>query len=80
LKHPLTCSGAAFLPGGRVITACYDGIVRVWDEAGGETMALDLEMGKIYSLAVAPDHMTFAAGVEKKEGGTSRVVLMDVPE
>jgi WD40 repeat protein len=32
LKHPLTCSGAAFLPGGRVLTACYDGIVRLWDE------------------------------------------------
>ena len=71
---------AAFLPGGRLVTACYDGIVRVWDEAGGERLALDLGMGKICSLAVSPDHMTFAAGVEKKDGGMSRVVLMDVPE
>ena len=43
-------------------------------------MALDLGMGKIYCLAVAPDHMTFAAGVEKKHAKKSRVVLMDVPE
>ena len=76
LRHPLTCSGAAFLPGGRVITACYDGVVRLWDEAGGEIMALDLGMGKVYCLAVSPDHMTFAAGVHRQ----NRIVLMDVPE
>jgi WD40 repeat protein len=77
LKHPLTCSGAAFLPGGRLLTACYDGLVRIWDASGGsEILALDLGMGKIYSFAASPDHMTFAAGVEK----SSRIVLMDVPE
>jgi WD40 repeat protein len=77
LKHPLTCTGAAFLPGERVITASYDGVVRVWDGTGGaELHAFDLGMGKVCSFAVSPDHMTFAAGVEKK----SRVVLMDVPE
>jgi WD40 repeat protein len=76
LKHSLTCSGAAFLSGGRIITSCYDGIVRVWDEAGGQMQTLDLGMGKIYSFALSPDHMTFAAGVHKK----SRIVLMDVPD
>jgi WD40 repeat protein len=76
MRHPLACSGAAFLPGGRVITACYDGVVRVWDEAGGLMHALDLGMGKVHAFDVSPDCMTFAAGVEKK----SRIVLMDVPE
>ena len=77
LAHPLTCSAAAFLPNGRLLTSCYDGVVRVWDLSGGTQMqALDLGMGKIYSLAVSPDHMTFAAGVHRK----NRVVLMDVPE
>src|SRR5262249_18684980 len=79
LKHPLACSGAALLPGGRGITACYDGVVRVWDTAGGaELFALDLGMGKVYVLAVAPDHMTFTAAVYKSD--TTRIVLMDVPE
>lgn len=77
LKHPLQCTGAELLPGERVITACYDGVVRVWDATGGsELHALDLGMGKIYCFAVAPDGMTFAAGVHKK----SRIVLMDVPD
>jgi hypothetical protein len=33
-------------------------------------------MGRVYSLAVSPDGMTFAAGVHKG----NRIVLMDVPE
>ena len=73
----MTCSGAALLPGGRAMTACFDGLVRLWDLSGGsEVMALDLGMGKVYSLAVSPDHMTFAAGVHRQ----NRVVLMDVPD
>jgi WD40 repeat protein len=77
LKHPLQVTGLACLPGGRLLTSCYDGLVRVWDLSGGtELFGLDLGMGRVYSLAVAPDHMTFAAGVEKQ----SRIVLMDVPE
>jgi WD40 repeat protein len=77
LKHPLSISGVACVPGGRVLTSCYDGLVRLWDLSGGtELYAFDLGMGKVYSLAVSPDHMTFAAGVEKK----SRIVLMDLPE
>jgi WD40 repeat protein len=80
MKHPLICSGAALLPGGRVITSCYDGLVRVWDGSGGEMLALDLGVGKLYCLAVSPDQMTFAAGAEKRLGNKSRVVLMDVPE
>ncbi len=77
LKHPLTASGVAIVPGGRLLTACYDGLVRLWDLSGGkELFAFDLGMGKLYSLAASPDHMTFAAGAQKK----SRIVLMDVPE
>jgi WD40 repeat protein len=77
LKHPLSVSDAAFLPGGRLLTTCYDGCVRVWDQsAGRELERFDLGMGKVYCLAVSPDRMIFAAGVEKK----CRIVLMDVPE
>jgi WD40 repeat protein len=76
-KHQLACSGAALLPGDRILTGCYDGIVRIWDAGGGKELhALDPGMGKIHAIAVAPDHMTFAAGVQKSE----RIVLMDVPE
>jgi WD40 repeat protein len=77
LKHPMLCTGAAFLPGGRLLTSSYDGLVRVWDLSGGaELHAFDLGMGRVYSLAVSPDQMTFAAGVHKQ----NRIVLMDVPE
>src|SRR5262249_5793909 len=42
LKHSLICSGAAFLPNGRLMTACYDGLVRIWDLSGGsEIQAMD---------------------------------------
>lgn len=77
MKHPLACSGVEFLPGGRLLTSCNDGIVRVWDlSSGTELHAFDLGMGRVYSLAVSTDHMTFAVGVHKGD----RIVLMDVPE
>jgi WD40 repeat protein len=77
LKHPLTCTGAEFVHDGRLITSSYDGVVRVWDLSGGAEMhAFDLGMGRVYSLAVSPDGMTFAAAVHKG----NRIVLMDVPE
>jgi WD40 repeat protein len=77
LKHPLAVTGVAFVPGGRLLTSCYDGAVRLWELSGGaEVWRCELGMGKVYSLAVSPDQMTFAAGVEKK----NRIVLMDVPE
>ena len=77
LKHPLQVSGLACVPGGRLLTSCYDGMVRLWDLSGGAQLyAFELGMGKVYSLALSPDHMTFAAGVERK----NRIVLMDVPE
>ena len=77
LKHPMLVSGAAFVPGGRVLTASNDGVVRLWDALGGrELLSLELGMGKIRSLAVSPDQMIFAAGVPKR----TSIVLMDVPE
>jgi WD40 repeat protein len=76
LEHPLKCKGVALLPGPRILTACNDGVARVWDEAGGLMLELALGMGKLTCLDVSPDGMTFACGVEKNK----RVVLMDVPE
>jgi WD40 repeat protein len=77
LKHPLAVSGAAFAPGGRLLTACYDGSVRLWDLEGGKPLReLDLGMGKIYCLAVAPDGLTCAVGVEKK----NRIAVLDLPD
>jgi WD40 repeat protein len=77
LKHPMLVSGATFVPGGRVLTACNDGVVRLWDASGGrELLSLELAMGKIHTFAVSPDQMIFAAGVQKR----TSIVLMDVPE
>src|SRR4029078_505221 len=46
-RPALTCSGAACLPGERLRTSCYDGLVRVWDAEGGkELFAFDLGMGR----------------------------------
>jgi WD40 repeat protein len=77
LKHPMLVGGAAPLSGNRLLTACNDGVVRLWDLSGGrELLALELGMGKITCLAVSPDQMIFAAGVQKGD----RIVLMDVPD
>jgi WD40 repeat protein len=76
LKHPLIVSGLAFVSDDRLLTACYDGSVRLWDLAGGtESWQLALGMGKIYCLAVAPDGLTFAVGVEKKNA----IAVLDLP-
>jgi WD40 repeat protein len=77
LKHLQVVSGAAFIPGDRLLTSCYDGQLRVWDLLSGkESHAWDLNMGKVWSLAVSPNDMIFAAGVAKK----NKIVLMDVPD
>lgn len=77
LKHLLSISGIAFVPDNRLLTACYDGSVRLWDlTSGTELRQLDLGMGKIYCLAVAPDNLTFAVGVEKK----NTVAVLDLPD
>src|SRR5262249_7180923 len=77
LKHPALCNGAGFIPGGRLMTGCNDGLVRVWDLSGGtELQTIDLGMGKIFSFVVSPDHMTCAAAVHKNR----RIVLLDVPD
>jgi WD40 repeat protein len=78
LKHRFRVNAVALTPDGRrVLTACNDGIVRLWSlESGKELLALDLEMGRVETLAIAPDGMYFAAGVVKKRA----IVLMDLPE
>jgi WD40 repeat protein len=78
LKHRFRVNAIALTPDGRrVLTACNDGIVRLWSlESGKELLALDLGMGRVETLAIAPDGMYFAAGVVKKRA----IVLMDLPE
>jgi WD40 repeat protein len=78
IKHDSSINAIALTPDDRrVLTACNDGIVRLWSlESGKELLALDLGMGPVETLAIAPDGMYFAAGVVKKRA----IVLMDLPE
>lgn len=77
LRHPHTVTGLAFCPDGRLVTSCFDRGIRLWDVGSGQEMqSWDLGMGRIYSLAVSPDGMTCAAGVQKG----SRIVLLDIPD
>ena len=68
-------TGLAYAPDGRtLLTSNNDGLVRVWDGAGGEPVAaFDWELGKALCVAFAPDGFRAAAG-----GDSGKVVVWDV--
>jgi hypothetical protein len=74
-KHPATVTGIAVAPdGGRFVTACADGSVRVWGpKKGPELAAFDWQVGELTAVALAPDGTIGAAGT-----ADGRVVLWDL--
>jgi WD40 repeat protein len=64
--HVGPVSGVAFCPDGRgLLSVGWDGIARLWDgRVGRMNTAYQWELGRLLSLAIAPDGMTAAAGAE----------------
>ena len=75
--HTATVTDAAYTPDGRhLITVGNDSTARVWDAGTGAALkTLAWPVGKLSTVAVAPDGLTCAAGGEK-----GRVVVWDVDE
>jgi WD40 repeat protein len=72
--HRLLVNGIAFTPDSRtLLTVSGDRLVKVWDTlTGQERAALSWNVGKLHSVAVAPDGMTAAAG------GDADIVVWDL--
>lgn len=72
--------GVAFAPDGQVIlTAGWDGAVRLWEETTGEVRhVLEGPHSRITALALAPDGNTLATAGPDKVGKFGSVVLWDL--
>ncbi len=72
--------GVAFSPDGQVIiTAGWDGAVRLWEEATGQVRhVLEGPHSRVTALALAPDGVTVATAGPDKVGKFGSVVLWDL--
>ena len=66
LNHPGGATAVAFAPDGRTLaTAGYDGVIRLWETAGGRPAATLREArGTVWSLDYSPDGARLAAAGE----------------
>jgi WD40 repeat protein len=76
IQHRCEVNGAAYTPGGLLMTAGGDGGVRYFDpKTGAEVRSFDWGVGPLSCSAVSPDGMRAAAG-----GEAGKVVVWDVDE
>jgi WD40 repeat protein len=63
LTHPRTVPALAYVPGGgQIVTACCDGIVRLWNSADGQVVREWSLDGMASAVAFSPDGTLLAAG------------------
>ena len=72
--HRMNITSLAFSPDSRTLaTASLDGLVKFWDVTTGKEFAgFDWRLGRLYSVAIAPDGMRAAVG------GKNQVIIWDV--
>ena len=60
------CS-VAFSPGRRLVSAAFDGTVRIWDSSTGQEIhELRVQQAPVYGVAYSPDGLRIAAGVDDR--------------
>jgi WD40 repeat protein len=67
LVHPKQANAVAFTPdGGRTLSTCHDGLLRIWDSATGQLVtSFDWGIGQTTAVAVSPDGLSAAAAGQK---------------
>jgi len=67
LIHPKQANAVAFTPdGGRILSACHDGSLRIWDVATGQLVtSYDWGIGQTTAVVVSPDGLTAAVAGQK---------------
>ncbi len=67
LPHPKQANAVAFTPdGGRILSTCHDGLLRIWDTASGQLLtSYDWGIGQTTAVVVSPDGLTAATAGQK---------------
>lgn len=67
LAHPKQANVVAFTRNGRrILSTCHDGLLRVWDTAGGQLVtSYDWGIGQTTAVVVSPDGLTAATAGQK---------------
>jgi WD40 repeat protein len=63
--HKGRVTAISCLPDGSILTASWDGTVKVWDTTGMELRSLDFQQGRLTGLAVSRDGSRAAVGTDR---------------